>query len=301
MVNLFFLKTFVDVVKNGSFSIAAERNFITQPAVSQHIKIIEQKLGAHLLQRKSKKVCLTAEGETFFKFAVNILELYTEAKQRVKELQPGQNETIRIISIYSIGLYRIQQVVRRVLKKYPYTNFQVEYAHSNYIYEKIFDQSADFGFVAYPEKKRGLMMHVFAQEKLVLVQSRQRPVLKQKNISLADLNEKKFLAFSSKSPTGSHISDFLKSKSTHPRIVHEYDNIETLKNSVELGLGCAFLPESAVQKELQKCIFEIVSIKKLQLKRPLGIICLDGKTFTKAGQNFYNMFLSRPDKTISLT
>src|SRR3989338_7484845 len=227
MVDLFFLKTFVDVVKSGSFSITAERNFITQPAVSQHIKTIERKLGVVLLQRHGKKVSLTSEGKTFFKYAERILNLYAESKQQVKKLHPDQNETIRIISIYSIGLYRIQQVIRRVIRKYPVVNFQVEYAHNNFVYEKILNRSADFGFVSYPKKKRGLAMYVFAQEKLVLVQSRQRPVFKQKRISLSDLNGKNFLVFSSQSPTGSHINNFLKSKSTHPHIVHEYDNVET--------------------------------------------------------------------------
>src|SRR3989304_3140283 len=77
------------------------------------------------------------------------------------------------------------------------------------------------------------------------------------------------------------------------------DNVETLKNSLELGLGCAILPESTVQKELQKYIFEIVSVKKLRLERPLGIICLNKKTFTKAVQCFYEMFFTRQDKTRS--
>lgn len=293
MVDLFFLKTFVDIVKSGSFRVAAERNFITQPAVSQHVKLIERKLETRLLHRQGKKVSLTAEGEVFFKYAENILGLYTEAKQRVKELKPGQNETIRIFSIYSIGLYRIQQAVRRVLLKCPAMHFQVEYGHNSLVYEKVFNKSADFGFVSYPKKKPGLMMHVFAQEKLVLVQSKERPIFKQKNISLADLNEKNFLTFSAKSPTGSQVSDFLKSKSVHPRIAHEYDNIETLKNSLEVGSGCAILPESVVQKELQKNILEIVGVKELRLKRPLGIIYQKGRTFSKASQNFYKLFVPR--------
>ena len=90
MVDIFFIKTFIAVVQNGSFRIAAQKNNITQPAVSQHIRVLEQKLKCLLLERSSKRVVLTPAGQVFLRYAQQILELYQKAQGEIEEMMKNR-------------------------------------------------------------------------------------------------------------------------------------------------------------------------------------------------------------------
>src|SRR3989338_2136498 len=156
LVDLFFLKTFVTVTRTQSFRVAAERHHITQPAVSQHIQILERKLGVRLLERRGKSFSLTQAGRIFLTYAENILKQYEEAKMRVLETNNEFRGTIRIATIYSIGLYNLKPVIQKFFKKYPDIDLHIEYQQSASIYEMILNQTVDFGLVAYPQEKAGV-------------------------------------------------------------------------------------------------------------------------------------------------
>ncbi len=293
MVDLFFIKTFIAVAKTGSFRTAAERNCVTQPAVSQHVRVLEKKLGSTLFERKGKKVFLTPAGKIFLTYAENILKQYEEARMRVGETVNQFNGTIRIATIYSIGLHRLQPTVKNFLRRYPKIDVHLEYNQSNHIHEMVMNRTVDFGLVAYPKETVGICTKIFAKEKLILVQSSHHPVFKKARFRLSDLHQQKFIAFTSTTPTGRVIEQFLREKKISPRIIHEYDNIDTLKSALELGMGCAIVPKNTVARELRDRSFEVINVKELTLERPLGILHSKGKIFTKSTRTFYEMILGR--------
>lgn len=293
MVDLFFLKTFVSVAKSGSFRTAAERNCITQPAVSQHVRILEKKLGSPLLERQGRKVFLTPSGKIFLGYAENILSQYEEAKMRVGETINQFSGTIRIATIYSIGLHRLQPTVKRFLHRYPKIDVHLEYAHNNRIYEMVLNRTVDFGLVAFPKETIGIHSRTFTEERLILVQSVHHPVLEKKRIRLSDLHQKKFIAFAANTPTGKVIDHFLRARKIFPQVIHEYDNIDTLKSAVELGMGCAIVPKNTVTREIQNRSLEMISATGLNLKRPLGILYSKGKVFTKSTRTFHEMITKK--------
>lgn len=286
MINLFFLKTFVDVAKTGSLQAAAHKNYVTQPAVTQHIKLLEEKLECQLFERRNKKVFLTLSGKAFLTYAESILKQYDEAKMRVGEINNRFCCTLKIATIYSIGLYELQPIVRNFLKKFPKIDIHLEYHSFDKIYDMVQNHSIDFGFVAYPKKKHGVTAEVFAEEKMVLVQSPMRPVFFQKRIKADELKDQKMVTFAANSPTRLAIDNYLRMKNVMPKIVNEYDNIETLKSAVTLGLGFAIVPKVAIHKELNESTLEIVPVETLELKRPLGVLYPNEKAFTKSSQTF---------------
>ncbi|VAX37441.1 hypothetical protein MNBD_UNCLBAC01-1079 [hydrothermal vent metagenome] len=289
MVDLFFLKTFVSVAKFSSFRVAAERNFITQPAVSQHIRILEQKFKSKLFERQGKRISLTAAGKIFLPCAENILKQYEEAKIQIGEINNKYTGTIRIATIYSIGLHELQKKLRSFLRKYPQVDIHLEYCHNNTIYEMILNRTIDFGLVAFPRKTPGIISKQFSDDNLVLIQSPHHPVINKKTISLKNLNYEKFIAFAHNTPTGKIIHKLLRKENVLPKIVHEYDNIETLKSAVQIGMGCAIVPKSTVAQELKTKTLEMIKVTDLSLTRPLGILHPEGKTFTKSSKTFYAM------------
>ena len=104
--------------------------------------------------------------------------------------------TIRIATIYSIGLYELQSTIEQFLKKYPEVNLHVEYHQNAAIYEMVSNRVIDFGLVAFPQKKNGVVSEIFVEDQLVLVQSPLQRILKGMNIPLEGLNDVKFIAFS---------------------------------------------------------------------------------------------------------
>lgn len=291
MVDLFYLKTFVAVTKTRSFRVAAERNFVSQPAVSQHIRVLEKKLGAALFERRGKNVALTRAGETFLPYAENILKQYEEAQTRVRELDNKFGGTIRIATIYSIGLYELQPVIKQFLKKYPEVNLRVEYHQNAAIYEMVSSRVIDFGFVAFPQKRSGVVAQTFAQDELVLAQSPQQRVIPRKTIALKDLEGVKLIGFAAGTGTGKVIQHFFAAKKVRPDIRHEYDNIELIKSAVVLGLGCALVPHKTILRELNDKTLETVEVKGLAIKRPIGVLYPGNKVFTKTTRTFYEMVL----------
>ncbi len=289
MINLFFLKTFVDIAKMGSFRAAAFKNNITQPAVTQHIRRLENELGCKLFERENKKVTLTSSGKTFLVYAENILKQYEEAKAQLSAVGKRFLGVIKIATIYSIGLYELKSIVKNYLKKFPMVEIHLEYHPVNKIYEMVANRLVDFGFVAYPQRRQEIITEVFAEEELVVVQSRHHPVLKKRTSQLKDLNNVRFVAFAIDTPTRRAIDNFLQDKGVYPNIVNEYDNIETLKSAIELGIGCSIIPKDTLTQETKTRSLEIISVKELNLMRPLGILYPKGKVFNATTQAFHDI------------
>ena len=293
MINLFYLKTFVAVTKTLSFRVAAERNFITQPAVSQHIRIIEKKLNVTLFERRGKNILLTSAGKAFLPYAENILKQYEDAQAHIRELENKFGGTIRVATIYSIGLYELKPAVQKFLKKYPQVNLHLEYQKSSTIYEMVSNRTVDFGMVAFPQKRNGVVAQTFAEDELVLAQSPQQRILPKRTIALKDLEGVKLIGFAADTATGKVIQHFFAARKIRPDIRHEYDNIELIKSAVILGLGCALLPKKTILRELKDRTLETVNVPGLDIKRPIGVLYPGNKIFTKTTRTFYEM-LTQP-------
>ena len=121
--------------------------------------------------------------------------------------------------------------------------------------------------MAYPQKTSGITAEIIEEDDLVLIQSHHNPIIWKKRISVPQLNELKFIALSPKTPTQQAIMRFFRENKITPNIVREYDNIETLKISVLLGLGCGIVPRNTVVQEVKENALEIVPVKGLEIAR----------------------------------
>lgn len=293
MVNLFFLKTFLDTAKSGSLSVAAQKNYVTQPAVTQHIRILEEKLECKLFERKKRKVVLTPSGEALLAHAESILRQYDSAKTHIGQISGRTVDTLCLATIYSIGLYELQNIVQRFLQKSPEVDIRLEYFPFHKIQEMTASHDIDFGFVAFPSHTSGVVSEVFAEEKMVLVQSTRQRLFKGAHASFKDLAQTKYVAFAPHSPTRNAIDAYLRGHQCTPQIVNEYDNVETLKSAVLLGIGCSIVPEVCVLRELKSKTLEVVALKGLSLKRPLALLHSKKNKLSTAAKQFREMVLDK--------
>jgi DNA-binding transcriptional LysR family regulator len=173
------LKIFADLVETKSFSKSAKLNSLTQSAVSQQARAMERHFKVLLIDRSQKQFQLTREGQRVYESAKEMLHTYEMLLSELQEMKKVISGTIRISTIYSIGLHELPPYIKRFLHDYPSVNVRVEYRRSNLVYEDILHNSVDFGLVAFPVKMRQIETVPFHTDRLVLITHPEHPLAKE--------------------------------------------------------------------------------------------------------------------------
>src|SRR5512133_2066678 len=121
------LKVFCDLAETESFTKAAQINQVTQSAVSQQISSLERLFKSLLIERSKKNFRLTREGEVVYDYSRQILQTYDLLQSKVQEIKDIVSGSIRIATIYSIGLHELPPYIKKLLKSFPSVNVHVEY------------------------------------------------------------------------------------------------------------------------------------------------------------------------------
>lgn len=280
------LKVFCDVVETRSFSAAASQNFVTQSAVSQQIRMLEERYGRRLLERARGNVQLTPAGEVLYDASKEIVGRFREMEGQLQALAQVVGGTVRVATVHSIGLYELSRPIKRFLKAYPQVHLHLEYSRSSKIYEDALKGSIDMGIVAYPTRRPQLTVLPFRQDRLVLACAPTHALAKQRQVTIKKLAGEAFVGYERDIPTRKETDRILRRYGVETRYVMELDNVETIKRVVEIGRGVAILPEPAVKPEVRARTLAVVQLADEVFLRPLGIIHRQGKHFSPAAEKF---------------
>ncbi len=291
-MNIETLKVFRDLSDTGSFSKTAELNYISQSAVSQQIKKLERVLKCKLYHRQTGRIMLTPCGEKFYAASRKIAGLYDGVLKNIRELGPERaSDEIRISTIYSAGVYMIQNYIRQYLAKNPGTKISVEYRQFSQIYSDISGGRADFGFMACPYRKcASLAMLPVAKDEMVLIAGASSPLAGRKSVNVGELAGQDFIFFDRAFPSRRYIDDFLKTHRVKPRVRMELDNIETIKTAVASGSGVSLLPRSAVRDDENGITLHVLKIADAQFLRPIYLIYNRSRKLNPAARGFLGIF-----------
>jgi len=280
------LKVFCDLTETESFTKAAQINGVTQSAVSQQISSLERQFKSLLIERSKKKFRLTREGQVLYDYSKQIIATHDALHSKLQEIKDIISGTIRLATIYSIGLHDLPPYVKRFLKSYPTVNIHVEYRRSNQVYEDVLGNVVDLGLVAYPTKDVKLEAIPIKRDPLVLVTHPQHPLAKSKNIKLKSIAGQKFIGFEPDIPTRKAIDKVLREHNIDVNHVMEFDNIETVKRAVEIDAGIAIVPVSTITQEVQKQTLAAITVDDAEMFRPLAAIYKKSKVLSPAIKQF---------------
>ncbi len=283
------LKVFCDLVETRSFSQAAIRNFITQSAVSQQIKNLESKFDAPLLDRGGRTVIPTDPGRVVYRAARDILDRFDRMHLEMKSLGQDIGGTVRIATVYSVGLYEMSRVIKTYLKRYPKVDLHVEYCPTARVYEDCLKGVADLGIVPYPKPSRGLDVQSLRADRLILICSPDHPFASRRHIQLRKLDGQNFVAFQKGFPSRHAIDQILQEHNIHVRVTSEFDNIETIKRSVEIGAGVSIVPSPSVEREVHSGTLVQLSFTKMDFYRPLGALVPRKRNLSPAVAKFVEL------------
>jgi DNA-binding transcriptional LysR family regulator len=288
------LKVFCDLAETESFTKAAQINNVTQSAVSQQISSLERQFNSLLIERSKKKFRLTREGEVLYEYSKQIIQTYDSLYSKLQEIKDIISGTIRVATIYSIGLHDLPPYLKRFLKAYPTVNVHVEYRRANQVYEDVISNVVDLGLVAYATKDNKLEVVNLRRDILVLICHPQHPLARNKSVRLRDLAGQKFIAFEPDIPTRRAVDKILKEHDVEVQVVMEFDNIETVKRAVEIDAGIAIVPQATVAQEVAKQTLVQVHLEDGEFYRPLAAIYKKHKVLSPAMRQFIAM-LKGPD------
>ncbi len=280
------LKVFCDLAETESFTKAAQINSVTQSAVSQQISALERAFKSLLIERSKKKFRLTREGQVLYEYSKQIIQTYESLHSKLQELKDIISWTIRVATIYSIGLHDLPPYVKRFMKSYPTVNIHVEYRRANQVYDDVFSNVVDLGLVAYPVKDPKLEIIPLRKEPLVLICHPQHPFAKQKSIKLKSLAGQKIIGFEPDIPTRKALDKILREYGVEIKHVMEFDNVETVKRAVEIDAGISIVPQGTITQEINKNTLAAVQIEDGEFYRPLAAIYKKNKVLSPAMKQF---------------
>jgi len=285
-VHLETLKVFCDVVETRSFSVAASQNFVTQSAVSQQIRTLEERYGRRLLERTRGNVQLTPAGEILYQVSKEIVQRYQDMEAQLQVVAQRVAGTVRVATVHSIGLYELSVQIKRYLKAYPQVHLHLEYSRSNKIYEDALRGQIDLGVVAYPSRRPQITVLPFREDRLVLACPPSHPLARHRQVSIRKLQGEHLVGYERDIPTRRETDRILRRYGVEVRYVMELDNVETIKRVIEIGTGLAILPEPALRPEVKNKTLVAVHLSDELFLRPLGIIHRQGKHFSPATEKF---------------
>jgi DNA-binding transcriptional LysR family regulator len=280
------LKVFCDLTETESFTKAAQINGVTQSAVSQQISTLERNFKSLLIERSKKKFRLTREGQVLYDYSKQIIQTFDALQSKLQEIQDIISGTIRVATIYSIGLHDLPPYIKRFLKDYPTVHVHVEYRRANQVYEDVLANVVDVGLVAYPHKDPKLEIVALRKDPLVLICHPQHPFAKQKTIRLKSIMGQKFVGFEADIPTRKALDKILREHNVEVNTVMEFDNIETVKRAVEIDAGISIVPSSTILQEISKQTLASVELDDGDFFRPLAAIYKKNRVLSPALRQF---------------
>ncbi|MBW2690304.1 MAG: LysR family transcriptional regulator [Deltaproteobacteria bacterium] len=242
-------RVFVEVARKKSFTRAANRLHIAQPAVSMTIRKLEEDLGLVLISRKAKQICLTAEGEVFLRHAQRILANCAAAQSEMAELQGLTRGEVRIGIPPMMSAYYFPQVIRKFIHRYPHLNLSVYGDGAASIQKMIAHGDIDLGVITGGKIPQGLESQRFLREEIVAVVPTDHPFAKRDSISMEDFYSQPLILFKAGYYMRELINDLALTCKIQPRIVFETNLFSLVRSLIKEGLGVSTLLRMAVANE----------------------------------------------------
>ena len=279
-MNLDTLKVFCDVVRCQSFSRGAAMNQISQSAASQAVHQLERHLGVQLIDRTKRPFILTPEGEVCYEGFRDVMDRYGAVEAHVRSLRKEITGMVRVAAIYSVGLHDMSRCMRDFMSQYPHAKVRLEFLRPNRVYEAVLDEAVDLGIVSYPAASRGLTVIPLRSEDMVLVCRPDHHLARMQEVAISQLRGENFVGFDRDLQIRKELDRYLRDNEVAVRMVMEFDNIETIKQAIEIGAGIGILPEPTVRREVESGTLVAIPLAMHKLRRPIGIIHRQRKMFT---------------------
>ncbi len=265
------VKSFVAVANLLSFSQAARKLHLSQPALSAQVKALEAHLGVLLLERNRRTVKLTAAGKVLLDDAELLLQQIAEMELRVARISSGDLGHLRIGFVASATLELVPAITLAFRKRYPRVSLELKNMPTVQQLEALRAGTIDAGFVRMPLIAQDLSIELVHREPFAMVLSRSHPLARKKDLAVKDLAREPFIAYGRRWAPDfyDHWTGICRRAGFTPTVIQETAEMATALALVAAGLGVAILPEG-ITKRSQR-VFKAKTLKQEKAYSEIGI------------------------------
>ena len=269
------IRAFLMVAETGSFSRAAEKLYITQPAISKRISTLEFSLDCKLFDRLGKTVQLTQAGEALIPSYQRILNEINESKRIISTLRTSVSGHLKFGTSHHIGLHRLPPILRQYTNSYPDVELDIQFMDSEQAADLILKGSIELALITLPDViEKPLTLIPIWTDTMRCVVAEDHDLASHENVTVKQLSEYGVLLQSQSTHTRDIIDHALKLKS-NIKVIMESNYLETIKAMIQNGLGWGVLPDSMIDNSLHK-----INVKGVKMQRHLGVLLHASRTLS---------------------
>jgi DNA-binding transcriptional LysR family regulator len=269
------LKVFCTVAETKSFSKASEIIHLTQPAVSLQIQALEEIYGTRLFDRSNNTVVLTRAGTLLYKYAREILALYSSAEKEIGEITGLVKGNLSVGASTTIANYLLPAVIVAFRKKYPKIRVNLQVGNTKAVVDFLNSGNIDIGLVEGDVQRQKIVNEKFLTDELVLIMSPAHTWAKRRDISISEITQEPFIIREEGSGTRQMIEKNLEKQGISPqdlKISLILGSTESIRSAVEDGMGVSIISAWAAKKEARYGTLKIATFKDIKLLRDFSLI-----------------------------
>lgn len=298
----FRLVVFRAVARHLSFRKAAEELYLTQPAVSQQIKALEDELGAQLFDRSASEVRLEVAGKTLLKYAQRSSELLARAERELASLNGTNAGPLTLGASTTIAQYVLPGLLSEFCRTHPRVFPTLQSGNTEHIVNAVEDRAIALGFIEGPPHTRNVKTEPFLQDELVLIVPAAHAWAERTSVKPTEIVDVSLLVRERGSGSRQVLEQALERAGLKRRTLHvvmELDSTEAIKSAVEAGFGVGFVSRWAIAKDLRLGrTFKIVDVAGLRVRRDFLIASPKGTVMQPVAEEF-RRFLSARNRSQS--
>lgn len=286
------LKAFVAVARSHSFSMAADKLHITQPAISKRIHQLEQQLDTMLFDRIGRKVSLTEAGRTLLPHAESILAAMHSARQAIADLSGEIKGELKLVTSHHIGLHRLPQLLREYSERYPLVELDIQFTNSSDAYAAVLKGECEVGIITEgSEQDDAVATTTVWRDVMHFVAAPQHPLSKLPIVTLADVSPYQGLLPERRFYTTQLVEELFTRNGLSMKLNLATNFLETIKALISAGYSWGVLPESMLQDNslTRLNVRETTTGEVISLTRNLDCIYHRQRLISNAGKAFIDL------------
>jgi LysR family transcriptional regulator, low CO2-responsive transcriptional regulator len=299
-VTLRQMKVFAAVARQLSFTRAARELHLTQPAVSQQIKLLEEEVGMPLFEKIGRKVQLAPAGSELLHYAVQTLELMREASESLAAMRGLKRGVLKLAAV-STAKYFAPSLLSAFTPAYPEVTIKFDVGNREEIIKQMADNDTDLVIMGRPPRELDTVAAPFAKHPLVIIASPDHPLAARRRIPLKQLSSQQFLIREEGSGTRASMEHVFRERHVPFRVSMEVSSNETIKQAVMAGMGLSFISAHTVGLELAAGKLVCLDIVGLPIVRDWYVMHLRDKHLSPIAAAFRTFLLDRGGQIIHKT
>lgn len=271
------LTSFIALAKFKNYTNAAEYLNLSQPAVSQHIKLLEEYYGTKLFKKKGRNIELTEEGKILFKYARDIDMLYRKAIDEIKN-KSGIYRTYKLGASMTIGGYVLPKILAKHQRENKNIRILLEVYNTEDIEDKLIKRKLDFAVVEGPFDKQKFCFSKFKDDELVLAVSPEHDFADKKEVDIKDVITGNLILREKGSGTRKIFEQIVLQAGYGIKDINIYmeiGSINAIISLVEANLGYTIISREAIKKELMMGTLKEIPINRIHIYREFNFIYLE--------------------------